>query len=488
MNPAMRRTGVIALVLLGALIVQVTWVGFFEHDDYDILSNTRTTIAEYEVPRGDIVAGDTVLATSVETEPGSTYDYQRQYPAGEAFANLTGYKSRIYGTGAGGIEAVENEVLNGTSSLLFLDDFWASASGEPKPGGDVHLTIDPELQQAAYDAIAETGSQGAAVVVDPQTGQVLAQVSYPGWDPTEVSSNDGVVAEEAKNALDGDEDNPALDRALRDFYPPGSTFKTIVAAAFIENGGDAESMVPAGNGYTAPDTDHEITNADDQCPEDELTLKEAFKRSCNTTFAQLCVEELDDDDIREMAEAFGFGEEYSTTAQSVASETGDLSAEAFRAQACIGQQEVRETVMQNALIAAAIANDGERMAPQVIAEITNSAGEPVQRGDEDSLGDAVSSSTAEELREIMEACLDGGTGSGAEIDGLTVGGKTGTAEHSTEADGDEANHGWFHGWAMGDDEDDSVAVCVFLDSYGDGGSSKAAEISGDLMEQALSGE
>lgn len=488
MNPAMRRTGIIALVLLGALIVQITWVGFFHHDDYDILSSTRTTIAEYEVPRGDIVAGDTVLATSVETEPGSDYNYQREYPAGDAFANLTGYKSRIYGTGAGGIEAVQNDVLNGTSSLLLLDDFWSSMSGEPKPGGDVHITVDPELQQAAYDAIAETGSEGAAVVVDPRTGQVLAQTSYPGWDPTEIASNDGMVSEEAKAALDADEDNPALDRSLRDFYPPGSTFKTIVAAAFIEQGNDADTIVPAGNGYTAPDTDHEITNSSNQCPQSEMTLKEAFKLSCNTTFARLCVEELGDEDIKEMAGAFGFGEEYTTTWDSVASKTGDLSADAFRAQACIGQQEVRETVLQNALIAAAIANDGERMAPQILSEITDSSGGTVKRGGEDSLGDAVSSSTAAELREIMEAVVDSGTGSTAQIDGFTVGGKTGTAEHSAEADGSEADHGWFHGWAVDEDDDSAVAVCVFLNSYGSGGSSKAAEISGDLMEQVLSGD
>ncbi|GAB3648271.1 penicillin-binding protein 2 [Glycomyces tarimensis] len=486
MNPAVRRTGVIALILLGALLVQVTWVGFFEHEEYSVLSDARTTISEYEVERGEILAGDVVVAQSVETEEGSTYDYRRVYPEGVYYGNITGFKSRIYG--ASRMELEMNEVLNGTSSLLFLDDFWSTVSGEPKPGGDVALTIDPELQQAAFDALAAAGVKGGAVVIDPRTGQILAQASHPGWDPTDMSSNDGTVAEEAKAAVDNDPDNPALDRTTLDFYPPGSTFKTIVAAAYLENGGDPDDMVPAGNGYTAPDTDHEITNAVNQCPNSEYTLKEAFALSCNTTFAQLCVESLSVEDVQETAEAFGFGEELESPLPAVPSVTGDLSEEAFRAQACIGQQEVRETVLQNAIIAATVANGGERMEPQMISEITDSEGNTVQRGGDDSAGDAVSSETAEELQEIMEAVVTDGTGGSAEVSGFTVGGKTGTAEHSTEADGSEPDHGWFHGWGMNEDGEPAVAVAVFLHSYGDGGSSKAAEISGNLMEQVLSGE
>nr|WP_277605236.1 penicillin-binding transpeptidase domain-containing protein [Glycomyces sp. L485] len=387
------------------------------------------------------------------------------------------------------MEQAQDEVLNGTSSLFFLDEIGSTLTGEQRIGGNVSLTLDAELQKAAYDALADAGVKGGAVVIDPRTGQILAEASHPGWNPTGVSSNDYDSATESWNELTEDPDNPGLDRTRSDFYPPGSTFKTIVASAFIEGGhGDADTMVPAGNGYTAPDTTHEITNSSGQCPESELSLKEAFKRSCNTTFAALCVEELSDEDIQEMAEAYGFDEEFETPLPTQPSQTGDISADAFRAQACIGQQEVRETVLQNTIIAATIANGGERMSPQLIAEVTDSEGTTVKRGDEESAGRAISGSTAEQMRELMQAVVDDGTGRNAQVSGFTVGGKTGTAEHSAEADGSEADHGWFHGWALNGEDEPVVAVCVFLDSYGDGASSKAAEISGDLMEQVLSAD
>ena len=486
MNPALRRSGLVALILLGVLIAQVTWVQFFSHADYDE-ANNRTLFEEYEVPRGLILAGDTVIAQSLESPEGSAYDYYRDYPEGDYFGNITGFKSMFRGASA--IEEVENDVLNGSSSLFMLEELGSTFTGKERLGGNVVLTIDPELQRAAYEAIADAGVTGGAVVIEPRTGRILAQASYPGWNPTEVASNNSETANAAWTELLEKEGNPGEDKTRSNFFPPGSTFKTIVASAYLENGGSADDMVPAGNGYTAPDTDHEITNSSDQCPQQELTLREAFKRSCNTTFARLCVEHLSADDITEMAEAYGFGEAWETPLPTEPSRTGDLSAEAFRAQACIGQQEARETVLQNALIAATIANDGEIMAPQLVSEITDSEGTTLERRGEDSAGRAISAETASQLRDLMEAVTeDGGTGSAARFSGATVGGKTGTAEHSDSDENLLPDHGWFHGWATADDGDRSVAVCVFLDSYGSGASSKAAEISGDLMEQALSEE
>jgi penicillin-binding protein A len=483
MNPALRRMGIIALILLCALMVQSTWVTFFHHDDYQGLLNARSLVAEYEVPRGQILAGDTVIAQSVPTD-GGTYGYKRDYPEGDYFGNITGFKSINYG--ASNLEASENSLLNGTSSLLAFDDFWATLLKENKPGGNVVTTIDPDLQKAAYDAIADTGVKGGAVVIDPKTGRILAQASYPGWNPTDVSSNNGETAEDAKVALD--ESGDMLDLTRQEFFPPGSTFKTLVSAAYIENGGKASDMVKAGNGYTAPDTNHEITNSSNQCPNEEYTLEEAFALSCNTTFSRMCVEDLSVEQITEITKAFGFGEKYETPLTTVGSRTGDLSEKAFRAQACIGQQEVRETVLQNAIIAATIANGGDRMAPQIVSELTDSEGNTVQKFAEDNLGRAIDLDTAQELQILMEAVVDHGSGTNAQIDGYTVGGKTGTAQHSEDGENPDPDHGWFHGWAMDKDGEPAVAVCVFLDSYGQGASAKAAEISGDLMQQVLEGE
>jgi peptidoglycan glycosyltransferase len=483
-NPAIRRTGVLALILLGALIIQSTWVGFFHHDDYQGQLDGRSIVAEYSVPRGEILAGDVVIAQSVPTD-GGDYDYQRDYPEGDYFGNITGFKSLRYG--ASNLEAAENSLLNGTSSLLALDDFMATILKERKSGGNVVTTIDPELQKAAYDAIAETGVKGGAVVIDPRTGKILAEASFPGWNPTEVSSNNGDTSEAAWEAVNADEDQPALDLTRSTYYPPGSTFKTLVSAAYIENGGKASDMVPAGNGYTAPDTNHEIKNSSGQCPNQEYTLEEAFALSCNTTFARMCVEDLTVEQITEITEAFGFGESFETPLYAEPSQTGDLSEEAFRAQACIGQQEVRETVLQNAVIAATIANGGDRMAPQIVSELTDSEGNTVQKFAEDNLGRAIDLDTAQELQILMEAVVEDGSGRDAQIDGYTVGGKTGTAQHSEDGENPDPDHGWFHGWAMDKDGEPAVAVCVFLDSYGDGASAKAADISGDLMQQVLEG-
>ncbi|RRR96439.1 penicillin-binding transpeptidase domain-containing protein [Glycomyces terrestris] len=485
MNPALRRTGMLALILLGALIAQSTWVGFFDHEDYQGQLDARTLIAEYSVPRGQILAGDVVIAESLPSG-GQTYKYQRNYPEGDYFGNITGFNSFNYGSSR--LEAAEDSILDGSSSLLAFDDFWATVTKEQKPGGNVVTTLDADLQRTAYDALADAGVKGGAVVIDPQTGRILAQASYPGWNPTEVSSNDGDTATAAWTAVNEDEDNPALDRTGQEWYPPGSTFKTIVAAAYIEaTGADAGTMVPAGNEYDPPNTDHVITNSSDQCPDQEMTLEDAFRLSCNTTFARLCVEELSADDITSMAEQFGFGEAFATPLETLASQTGDISEDAFRAQACIGQQEVRETVLQNAIIAGTIANDGERMQPQLIDRLTDSQGDTVENGDEDSAGRAIDGDTAEELRKLMEAVVEDGTGSNAQIDGYTVGGKTGTAEHSDSSENRLPDHGWFHGWAMNEDGEPAVAVAVFLDSYGQGASAEAADISGTLMQQVLEG-
>jgi penicillin-binding protein A len=487
-NPALRRTGVVALVLLGALLLQVTYVQFFGHAEYDRFNDSRTLYSEYEVPRGSILAGDVVLAESLESDEDSPYDYYRHYPEALPFANVTGFKSPF--RGASGIERMENAILNGSDPLFFVDELRGVFTGEQAQGGNVVLTVDPDLQRRAYELLANAGVKGGVVVVDPRSGQILAQASYPSWDPNPVSSDSYNDSTEVWGELNENPDNPMLDRTVRDFAAPGSTFKTVVAAAFIDGGhGDADTIVPAGNSYTAPNTSHEIRNSSNQCPQEQMTLREAFAKSCNTTFAKLCVETLSADDINTMAGKLGFGEAFRTTEESVVSRTGDIADPAFRAQACIGQQDVRETVMQNAVIAAAVANDGQIMAPQIVDRVTDFEDETTLKTYSEKRGDrAFSASTAAELRDIMEAVVTSGTGTNARVGGYTVGGKTGTAEHTDESGNALPDHGWFHGWALDDSGDPVVAVAVWLHSYGQGGSPKAAEISGQLMRQVLEGD
>ncbi|WP_025272703.1 penicillin-binding transpeptidase domain-containing protein [Haloglycomyces albus] len=496
MNPALRRTGIIALVLLGAIFLQLNKVQFFDARELSNSDhNARVLIEEYEVPRGQIQAADgTVLAESLEADPDRQLKYYRNYPEGSYFGNLTGYKSIVYGTS--GLESTENEVLNGTGSLFFTEQVKDTFTGEAVLGGNVVTGLDVPLQQQAYDAVSDTGVDGAAVVLNPQTGEILAEVSVPGFDPTPISSNDRDTSAAAWEEVtaDGEEgstNSRLFDQSRQGVFPPGSTFKTVTAAAFIKNGhGNADTMVPAGNSYEPPDTDHTITNEADQCPEEELSLKEAFARSCNTTFARLCVDTLSAKEMNDMAADFGMGEAFQTPLESATSEIGDVSAPAFRAQSCFGQQDVRMSPLQNSVIAATIANDGARMDPMLVTEISDQeSGATLQEFQPQRADDILTTGQAHEMKILMREVVNGpnGTGSNARQPGYTIAGKTGTAEN-TDAEGtDRPSHGWFIGWGQGDSNAPAVAVCVFLQNYGDGGSGEATRIGGQLMSTVLDG-
>lgn len=486
MNTSLRRTSVLVLILFALLFAQVTRVQFFDHDFYaNHPLNSRMLMEQYSVPRGEIRAGDTVIAHSVDTG-ADRLRYQREYPAGSEWGNITGFVSPTLGRTD--LEQAENAVLTGQASQFFFQRVQDSFTGADTLGGNLLLHIDPELQESAYQELSDSGVNGGIVMLDPTTGAVLAQASYPGWNPTEVASNDHQTAVQAWEAVNDASGNPALDRTRSDFAAPGSTFKTIVAAALIrEHGYDADTMVPAGNSYEPPNTEHTITNAGNQCPENELPLREAFARSCNTTFAQLCVDELNTEELDDMARDLGMGEQFSTPLQTVASELGDIDDPALRAQSCIGQQDVRMTVTQNAIIAAAMANSGEIMEPTLVEEIQSQEGDTVQRPSSSSGGSPLSADQAQQMRRIMTAVVDGGTGTNASVSGHTVGGKTGTAENTDSAGDRRPNHGWFIGWADDDDDQPAVAVAVFLANYGDNASSEAANIAGNLMGRYLDG-
>lgn len=482
MNVTVRRMAVVSIILFLLLFAQVTRVQFFNQDFYashDL--NQRVSFNEYAIERGKILAGDTVIAQSNETG-AETYAYEREYPEGAIFSNIHGYKSHIYGQTS--LEALENGVLNGDDSVFFFRQIADEFSGFERPGGNILTTLDPELQVEAFEALSNSGSEGGVVALDPTTGDVLAQASYPNWDFNDIVSNNKDTSDSAWADLMAleEEANPSLDRSRSDFFAPGSTFKTVVAAAMVrELGYTADTMVPAGNSYEPPSTDHEITNSSDQCPQQEMTLAQAFALSCNTTFAQVCVEDLSEDDLLSVARDFGFGEEFASPLTTAASSVGDVSDPAFRAQSCFGQQDVRTTVMQNAMISAAVANDGKTMEPQLIDEIQDHDGSTMQRTSPNQHAEVLSAAEAGEMRTIMEAVVDDGTGSAAQLGGHDVGGKTGTAENTDEDGNSRPNHGWFISWADDEDGNPSIAVAVFLKQHGDGGATEASRIAGNLM-------
>ena len=225
--------------------------------------NSRTVYAEFGTDRGQIMVGDTAVADSVKSD--DAYSYQRTYPGGELYAPVTGYFSTVFASMTG-LERAENTVLNGQDPSLFSSRIKSLITGDPQKGGAIELTINPQVQQAAWDALS--GRRGSVVALDPTSGAILAMVSSPSYDPTQIASHDGGTAQSAWNSLNEDEGNPMANRAIGgDLYPPGSTFKILTVAAALRNGkADPNTEVDAPETITLPDTNHSLSPTPSRSP------------------------------------------------------------------------------------------------------------------------------------------------------------------------------------------------------------------------------
>jgi peptidoglycan glycosyltransferase len=296
-----------------------------------------------------------------------------------------------------GVERLENDTLNGTSDAFAADRLLEMFTGKESKGGNVLLTVRKQVQETAYKALLDnsTGAKrGAVVALDPSTGAVLAMVSTPSFDPNPLVSHDFDDATQAYKKLDADKTNqPLLNRAVSDVFPPGSTFKVIVSAAALQNGAKPDTHIIGGTSYTAPTAGQAIHNSPGVvCPTD-ITLQDALRVSCNTAFARYGTEQLGADKIKAMAQAFGFETEPlfdrdpDNVMRVVAAHTGPMENQdgspdpAVLAQSCIGQNEVRMTPLQGALIAATIANDGSQMRPYLIDTVQASDLTVVDKGE-----------------------------------------------------------------------------------------------------------
>ncbi len=495
MNAPLRRVGVVVMVLFGLLFANLNWVQFHKADEYRNSDyNGRVQVAEYKRKRGNIEAGGTALAVSKET--GGELTFLRTYPGGDKYAHVLGYKP--VNLAETGIEKAENDFLAGTSDQLFVNRFKDMFTGDQTAGGNVLLTLSKRAQDVAYEQLRENRNgvtKGAAVAIDPRTGAVQALVSMPSFDPNPLASHDTDQATATYNQLEKDRDGPLKNRALGEVLPPGSTFKIVVAAAALENGVTQETRIPAGSSWTPPTSGAPIGNAAPSiCPESQVTLMNAVTESCNTGFAQLGVR-LGADTVKEKARQFGFEQEDLTVGRLgegghrvAASRTGDMqnpdgsTDPAALAQSSIGQNNVRMTPLQGALIAATVANGGSQMRPYLVRQLlgpdrtTN-----YYTADPRELRRPVSGQVAADLREMMVSVVENGTGRGARISGYTVGGKTGTAQSGPGT----RDHGWFIGFALDKDGNAVSAVCVLLEEAGSGGSAEAARIGGQIMRAAI---
>ena len=367
MNTPLRRVSLAVMVLVLLLLGQATWIQVVKADEYRAdPRNARVLLDEYARQRGQISAGGEVLAQSVESpDPGDRLRFLRQYTDGPLYAPVTGYYSQIYG--AGGMERAMDPVLNGTDDRLFVRRISDAVTGRDPAGGNVVLSIDPRIQRAAYEAMTSRNYQGAVVAIRPQTGEILAMVSTPSYDPNPLASHSGTTQQNAWNELTEDDPPTLTNRAISETYPPGSTFKIVNTAAALEAGMiTPQTPVTAAPRITLPDSTTQLENYDGKpCgPGATVPFATAFAKSCNGPFAQLAVQ-VGADRLRGMATSLGFNNPALTVPMPVqASQVGDLDDGASVAQSGIGQRDVRLTPLQNAQIAATVANGGVPMTPQ----------------------------------------------------------------------------------------------------------------------------
>jgi peptidoglycan glycosyltransferase len=489
MERQITRLSWVFLALFVILLAQVNYLQVFAADDLaNNPANRRLLLQEYDVQRGSILArdGKTVLAFSKAT--GGELKYLRVYPRGPLYGSLTGYYSVVFGRS--GVESSFNQYLAGRDESLLPQKLIDEILGRPERGGTVVTTIDPVLQRLAQDQLA--ARTGAVVAMDPRTGEVLAMFSTPGFDPNPLASHDLEAVREAWQQLNGAAGKPLLPKATQELFPPGSTFKLVTAAAALENGMELDTRIDNPPTYTPPQTTNELHNfGDTHCAGGaaQITLAQAFEESCNVAFAQIGVEFLGADKLVTQAEAFGFNGEVDFD---VPFSEGEIpQADVFRddqpglAFSAIGQQSVAANPMQMALVAASIANGGVQMRPRLVHEIRDQSGRVVSTFGPDSIAEPISAESARNLTQMMVATVEQGTATAAQLPGIQVAGKTGTAQHGPPG---TPPHAWFVSFAPAGDPQIVVAVVVLnggdLGSEATGGR-VAAPIAKALMQAAV---
>ncbi|RAJ36082.1 cell division protein FtsI/penicillin-binding protein 2 [Kitasatospora sp. SolWspMP-SS2h] len=479
-----RRAGTFCMLLIVALAVQATRVQVFQKQGLDHNdANQRATIQRYAQPRGNLLVAGQPVTGSAPT--GSRYAYRRTYSDGPLYAAVTGYSSQTYGNTQ--LEGVYDDLLSGTDPRLAGWAVWDAITRHQQPGGDVVTTIDPAAQRAATQGLGN--QQGAVAAIEPATGRILALASAPSYDPGSFAGT-SAADQAAWKKLQDDPDQPMLNRALRQIYPPGSTFKVVTAAAALANGTvtDIDAPTDAPYPYVLPGTTTPLNNDTGACDRAGLSLDEAVTLSCNSVMGYLGVR-TGLDRMTAMAKNFGFNDGRLDTPVRAARSNFDADMNASQlALSSIGQYDTAATPLVMAMVAAGAADDGQVMYPQLVDRLTKADGSQVQLMRPALYHQAFGSSVAQQLRQLMVDVVENGTGRNARIPGAEVGGKTGTAQHGVDNSG--TPYAWFIAWARpaGSTAVPPVAVAVVIaDSQADDvtGGGLAAPIARSVMQAVL---
>lgn len=482
MNTPIRRLFGVCVLMFAVLLGATAWWTVVRADDLNrehASQNRRDLLRGLKIPRGDIRAADgSVIARSYKDRDGV---YQRRYLRDDLFGHPVGYSYTSLGQTE--LEAYYNHELSGGAGAT--NSVVQQLVGSQDGGDDLRTTLDPGAQKLATDLIAQASPEqgGAAVVLDPRTGAVRVMASVPGYDPNAIEDR------QTFRRLNTDElRKPLVNRALQFGYAPGSTMKLVTLVAAIDSGKyRPDSRVDGTNnvkisGVPLPNDFNESFG--------QIDLTTALTKSVNTAFAQVA-EDLGGGTMRRYMERFGFDKkprlDYPKAEMSAAGEyrNGQLIPATSRfvdvGRMGIGQDKLQVPALQMALVAAAIANGGKLMRPHIGDRFVDADGRTTKRIDDETQATVMSGETAAAVTQMMVSVVQNGTGTKAQVPGMSVAGKTGTAE--TETGANQKNNLWFVGFAPADDP--QVAFAVTVKSVVGFGGDVAAPIAKQLIEELV---
>jgi peptidoglycan glycosyltransferase len=479
-NRAIRRVGIALTTLVLVLVGQLTYLQVVDADNLaNDPGNVRTRLRDYNRLRGSILTSDgQIVAESVPSS--GEFQYQRRYPLGGLFAQVSGYQSFVVGNT--GVEASYDKVLTGRDASIQLGDLGGLFTGR-NDTSNVVLSLSQTAQQSARDAL--NGQRGSVVAIDVKTGAIAAMYSNPTFDPNPLAGHDTQAVQAAFNALTNDPSNPALARAYREIYPPGSSFKIVTSTAALDTGvaTPTQPVYPVLTQLPLPQTaGQSLSNFGGEACGGNLT--ESLVVSCNTTFGQVGLQ-LGNAFVPAMQQCgVGVGPPPLDLAPGAVGSLGPAPGTFQQnqpgfAKAAIGQQDVAVTPLEMALVAAGIANNGMIMEPHVVSEIQNLDGATVQTVEPKAWRTCITPENARALTAMMVQVVQRGTGTAAQIPGVTVAGKTGTAQT-----GSGAVHAWFVAFAPA--EAPRYAVAVLVENGGNlGNEATGGQVAAPVAKQVL---
>jgi len=488
MDKPLRRVAIFGLLLFFGLMAQINYVQgsqaeALRTDD----KNARQYADVFNNPRGQIIAGGQVLVTSKPTGKDNP-KYGREYVQGPIFSPATGF----FNGGASKVEMAYNSLLGGKDKRITQQRWFDTFIGKPAEGANVELTIIPEAQRVAYTRLKNSTTRRAgAAVIDIKTGAIVVLASFPSFDPNEVAPQTGLKGGRRLEQLENNPGviKPLIDNAMSQTFPPGSSFKTVTAALAMEQMGlSASSTVPTGqlilpeSGRPLPSS-HDTGNCAGSAP-----LRGAYAESCNTTFGKLALD-MGIQRLNQGASKFGFNRDVEIEPDLFAAqsdvpvsirnpETGETipTGKDGTARSGIGQENVRATPLQMAMVASAVANGGTIMKPYLVERVRAKDQSELYKVDPKEYSTPIKEDTAEQLQDMMRAVVSEGTG--RNLQGFNIAGKTGTAEQ----DGPNPNSRWFVGFAPSDEP--RYAFAVVTEGEGDGGPN-AGPVAGAIMNAVL---